>query len=259
MSGSAERLAVQGIALEIVRRGTGAPVVMLHGFQTISPNARCVELLAAHATVIAPSHPGFGASPRPDGFETIYDLTHLYLELLETLPDERVTLVGFSFGGWLAAEIVASCCHRIERLVLVDALGIKIGDRETADILDVFNTSPAEVRQRRWHDPARFAPDYDGMSDAELVTVARNWESLSLYGWQPYMYNPRLAAWLGRIRVPTLVVWGESDGIVAPSYGRAYAGLIPGARFVSIADAGHHPDIEQPETFAGLVLDFMKS
>jgi pimeloyl-ACP methyl ester carboxylesterase len=216
-------------------------------------------LLAAHATVIAPSHPGFGASPRPDGFETIYDLTHLYLELLETLPDERVTLVGFSFGGWLAAEIVASCCHRIERLVLVDALGIKIGDRETADILDVFNTSPAEVRQRRWHDPARFAPDYDGMSDAELVTVARNWESLSLYGWQPYMYNPRLAAWLGRIRVPTLVVWGESDGIVAPSYGRAYAGLIPGARFVSIADAGHHPDIEQPETFAGLVLDFMKS
>ena len=74
-------------------------------------------------------------------------------------PHDKVTLVGFSFGGWLAAEIAVTCCHRIDRLVLVDALGIKLGDRETADILDVFNTSPAEVQRRSWHDPVRWAPD----------------------------------------------------------------------------------------------------
>jgi pimeloyl-ACP methyl ester carboxylesterase len=71
------------------------------------------------------------------------------------------------------------------------------------------------------------------------------------------MYNPRLAYWLRRIEVPTLVLWGADDGIVTPAYGRAYAGLIPGARFTLIEQAGHHPEIEQPEVFARRVLEFM--
>ena len=95
------------------------------------------------------------------------------------------------------------------------------------------------------------------MTDAELTARARNWDALSLYGWHPYMYNPRLAFWLRRIAVPTLVLWGASDGIVTPAYGRAYAGLIPGARFAAIEQAGHHPEIEQPEVFADHVLDFL--
>jgi pimeloyl-ACP methyl ester carboxylesterase len=141
--------------------------------------------------------------------------------------------------------------------VLVDALGIKISDRETPDILDVFNTAPDEVRRRAWHDPARWAPDYDAMSDEELVARARNWDALCLYGWHPYLYNPQLKRWLGRIRVPTLVLWGASDGIVAPSYGRAYAARIPGARFELLAGAGHHPEIEQAEAFVDAVVRFL--
>jgi pimeloyl-ACP methyl ester carboxylesterase len=254
---SADRMAVRGMELEIVRRGAGRPVLLLHGMQNFDPHAPFLARLAEQAEVIAPSHPGFGRSPRPDGFETVYDLARLYLDLLEALPHDKVTLVGFSFGGWLAAEIAAMCCHRIDRLVLVDALGIKLGDRETADILDVFNTSPAEVQQRSWHDPARWSPDYDAMTDAQLVVRARNWDALSLYGWHPYMYNPRLAYWLRRIDVPTLVLWGADDGIVSPDYGRAYAGLIPGAHFALIEQAGHHPEIEQPEVFASRVLEFL--
>jgi pimeloyl-ACP methyl ester carboxylesterase len=255
--GAADRMAVRGIELEIVRRGAGRPVLLLHGMQTVDPDARFMALLAEQAEIIAPSHPGFGGSPRPAGFETVYDLTRLYLDVLEALPHDKVTLIGFSFGGWLAAEIAAACCHRIDRLVLVDALGIKLGDRETAEILDVFNTSPAEVQRRSWHDPERWAPDFDTMTDAELVVRARNWDALSLYGWHPYMYNPRLAWWLRRIDVPTLVLWGASDGIVTPEYGRAYAGLIPGARFALIEQAGHHPEIEQPEVFVSRALQFL--
>jgi pimeloyl-ACP methyl ester carboxylesterase len=255
--GAADRMAVRGMELEIVRRGAGRPVLLLHGMRTVDPDARFMALLAERAEIIAPSHPGFGGSPRPDGFETVYDLTRLYLDVLEAMPHDKVTLIGFSFGGWLAAEIAATCGHRIDRLVLVDALGIKLGDRETADILDVFNTSPGEVERRRWHDPGRWAPDYDTMADAELVVRARNWDALSLYGWHPYMYNPRLAWWLRRIDVSTLVLWGASDGIVTPEYGRAYARLIPSSRFALIERAGHHPEIEQPEVFARHVLEFL--
>ena len=142
-----DRLKVHGTELETVRRGAGRPIVLLHGFQTIDSEAPFLALLARYGEIVAPSSPGFGHSPRPKDFDTIYDLVHLYLELLETLPGGEVTLVGFSFGGWLAAEVATACSHRLEKLVLVDPLGIKVSGRETSDILDIFNRSPDEVRQ----------------------------------------------------------------------------------------------------------------
>ncbi len=257
-SSAEERLSVRDIELEVIRRGTGRPVLLLHGMQNVDPRARFLDLLGGRAELIAPSHPGFGHSARPADFDTVYDLVHLYLDVLEALPYERVALVGLSFGGWLAAEIAVKCCHRVDRLVLVDAFGIKINDRETPDILDVFNTLPQEVQRRSWHDPGKWAPDFNAMSDDELVVRARNWEALCLYGWHPYMYNPQLKRWLRRITVPTLVLWGASDEIVQPSYGRTYSALIPGARFELIAEAGHHPEIEQPEAFVDRVAAFLE-
>jgi pimeloyl-ACP methyl ester carboxylesterase len=252
-----ERLTVHGIELEVLRRGAGRPILTLHGFDTIDPAAPFLDLLGQHGEIIAPSSPGFGHSPRPGDFDTIYDLVHLYLAALDELPGDKVTLLGFSFGGWLAAEVAAACSHRLDKLVLVDPLGIKVSGRETPDILDIFNRSPDEVRRCRWHDPDRFAPDFDAMSDEALVIHARNREALCLYAWHPYMYNPQLPRWLGRIAVPTLLVWGASDRVVSPDYGRAYGRLIPGLRFTLIEGAGHHPEIEQPEAFVEQVAAFL--
>ena len=257
-TGATDRMTVNGIELEVLRRGAGRPVLLLHGMDSVSPAAPYLDLLGRHAEIIAPSSPGFGHSPRPDDFDTIYDLVHLYLALLDELPYDKVTLLGLSFGGWLAAEIAAASRHRLDKLILVDPVGIKIGGREQRDILDVFNTNPAEVKRRSWHDEAR-APDFDAMSDDELVVHARNWEALCLYAWHPYMYNPQLKQWLGRIRVPTLVLWGAGDQVVTPDYGRAYAGLIPNSRFELIEGAGHHPEQEQPERFVERIAAFLKS
>ena len=253
-----ERLTVCGIELELLRRGAGRQILLLHGFQTVDPAARFLELLGRHGEIIAPAGPGFGSSPRPKDFDTVYDLVHLYLEILEALPGERTTLVGFSFGGWLAAEVAVKCSHRLDKLVLVDPVGIKISDRETPDILDIFNRSPEEVRQKSWHDPDRFAPDFNEMSEEALVIYARNREALCRYAWHPYMYNPQLPRWLRRINVPTLLLWGMSDQVVTPDYGRAYSRLIPGARLELIEAAGHHPEIEQPEAFAERVSRFLE-
>jgi pimeloyl-ACP methyl ester carboxylesterase len=253
----ASRLMVRDVDLEVLRRGRGSPLLFLHGFHPLDPEAPFLQGLARRAAVLAPSHPGFGGSSRPADFETVYDLVHLYSELIDGLGGDKVTLVGASFGGWLAAEIAALCPHRIDRLVLIDALGLKLGDRETQDILDIFNTHPDTVRRESWHDPDRGAPDFDAMSDEALTRHARDWDALSLYGWEPYMYNPRLKRWLGRIALPTLVLWGASDGVVAPDYGRRYAALIPGARFALVDGAGHHPEREQPDALANHILDFL--
>jgi pimeloyl-ACP methyl ester carboxylesterase len=257
VNAKAKRLVVQGIELEVVRRGSGHPLLILHGFETIDPDARFLDLLGRHAEIVAPSSPGFGRSPRPKDFDTVYDLVHLHLAALDALPGDKVSLLGFSFGGWLAAEVAAACSHRLAKLVLVDPVGVKISDRETPDILDVFLKSPDEVRAKSWHDPDRFAPDYDAMDDEALVVHARNREALCVYAWHPYMYNPQLPRWLVRIAVPTLLVWGASDRVVTPDYGRAFSRLIPGSRFTLIKAAGHHPEIEQPEAFVERVAAFL--
>jgi len=253
--------------LEVLRRGLGAPILLLHGVNPVSPLAPFVDLLAEHGTVIAPSLPGFGASPRPPDFDTVYDLVNVCHDILDAIPDEKVTVVGFSFGGWIAAELAVAAPRKLDRLILVDPVGIKIGPRDQRDFAHFFNTAPDELNRRGWHDPSR-RPDgvyalgwqatiSDAMTDAEMITLARNWDSLCLYGWKPHMYNPRLADWLRRIAVPTLVLWGENDRVVPVDYGRAYAGLIPGARFETIAHAGHQPELEQPRAFVDRVVRFL--
>lgn len=262
-----ERIQVRGVDLEVIRGGDGPPVVLLHGPTVYSSDAPFLSMLGRAASVLAPSHPGFGGSARPDDFDTVYDLVHFYQDLLDTLPDEQVTLIGCSFGGWLAAELAINCAHRLDRLVLVDAVGIKVGGREERDIVHHFNTSPAELARLAWHDPTKqrsgqfglgWQHHLDAMSDEEMVVLARGWDSLCLYAWRPHLFNPGLKRWLHRISVPTLVLWGASDRIVTPSYGRAYAALIPGSRFEEIAAAGHHPELEQPEAFVERVGRFLK-
>jgi pimeloyl-ACP methyl ester carboxylesterase len=256
----ADGFSVGGIALEVVRRGAGPPLLFLHGMQTVDPQAAFLDALRRRALVIAPSLPGFGNSPRPADFESVYDLVHHTLDLIEAVAAEAkapVTLAGHSFGGWLAAEVAVKRPPALTRLILIDPLGIKISDRETADIVDVFNTSPAEVKRRTWHDPAK-APDFDDMTDEQIAAHARSWEALCRYGWHPYMYNPALKHWLRRIAVPTLVLWGAHDGIVSPAYGKAYADLIPGARFQTIDAAAHAPHLEQPDAFVDAVAAFLE-
>lgn len=262
-----EQVQLGGVKLEVMRGGEGPTVVLLHGPTVYSPEAPFLGLLSRAASVVAPSHPGFGGTARPDDFDTVYDLVRFYQDFLDTLPDERVTLIGCSFGGWLAAEIAVNYGHRLDRLVLVDPVGIKVGGREERDIVHHFNTAPAELARRAWHDPGKqrpgrfglgWQPHLDAMSDEEMVALARGWDALCLYAWRPHLFNPRLKRWLHRITVPTLLLWGASDQIVTPSYGRAYADLIPGSRLEIIQEAGHHPELEQPEAFAERVVRFLR-
>jgi pimeloyl-ACP methyl ester carboxylesterase len=262
------RLAVGGIDLEVVRRGSGAPLLLLHGPTTVGAQLPFLDLLGRHAEVIAPSHPGFGASPRPDDFDSMYDLVRLYQDLLDALPYDKLTLMGLSFGGWIAAEVGVNYSHRLDKLILVDAVGVKLGGREERDIVHLFNTPPADLDRWSWHDPVQrgvgpfglgWQMHLDGLRDEDLVLLARNWDALCLYAWRPHLHNPRLKRWLHRIRVPTLVLWGASDRIVTPSYGEAYSRLIPGATFRTIAEAGHHPELEQPEAFVDQVVAFLRA
>jgi pimeloyl-ACP methyl ester carboxylesterase len=190
---------------------------------------------------------------------TVDDLSYFYLDLMDQLDLRDAIVVGVSFGAWIAAAIAVKSTARIARLVMADAVGIKVGDRETRDIVDVFALTDPQLNELAYFDPKIAARDYKAMPVAAVTAVARNREALGRYGWQPYMHDPKLKGRLHRIRVPTLFLWGTHDRILTEAYGRAYCAAIPGACFELIDKAGHFPHIEQPQVFADRVLAFAAS
>ena len=251
---------VGGGELEVRRGGDGPTVLLLHGSYGWWGWEEVHQRLAESFDVIAPSHPGFGRSTRLPGVDTVDDLAYFYLDLLAELRLVPARIIGFGLGGWIAAEMAVHCPHAVERLVLVDSVGIKISDRETRDIEDPFIASGPALQAMLWSNPEVHQVPVPGPTlDPQLLeAVLRNLESAMYYGWKPYMHNPKLRQRLHRIAAPTLVVWGGDDRIVSPAYGRAFAQSIPGARFVEIAEAGHYPHREQVEKFVPPVVDFLK-
>jgi pimeloyl-ACP methyl ester carboxylesterase len=251
-------LGIHGVRLEIVERGQGRPILWLHGEEGLDPHAVFLDRLAAHACVLAPSHPGFGHSPEAESIDTVDDLSYLYLDLLAERDLRDVFVVGASLGGWIAAEMAVKSTSRLAGLVLVGALGIKVGDRETRDIPDIFALPPDEVVRLQYHDPARVVRDYTKLSDDELTVIARNREATALYAWEPYFHNPKLPHRLHRVDVPTLLLWGAEDQFVSAGYyGAAYQRAIPGAGLETIAAAGHFPHLEQPEALVERIRRFL--
>jgi pimeloyl-ACP methyl ester carboxylesterase len=258
---SLERISVTvgGVAVELNSAGSGRPFLFLHGLPGLMGNEVFFRRLSERGQVVAPSHPGFGRTELPAYLTTVTDLAFFYADLLDQQKLNDVVVVGSSFGGWVAAELATLQPPQISSLVLLDPVGVKIGGRDDRDIADIYSISAAEFRDRAYHKPDVGKIDIAGLSDEELAIMARNRESGALFCWAPYMHNPKLTGRLGRVRVPTLLMWGASDRIVTPAYGRAYAKLFASASFELIEKAGHFPQIEQPDTAAARLFSFVEA
>ena len=249
---------VNGIEIELNCRGSGRKLLFLHPEIGLDRAGPALDALAKGAQVIAPIHPGYGNAKVPAELNTVDDLSYLYLDLFKKLGLEDLAVVGLGIGGWIAAEIAVKTTAYFSKLVMVDAFGIKVGDRETRDIFDMYFVTDADLAKVVYHDPSLAVRDVTKLTDAELYGIARAREATSRYGWRPYMHNPKLKGRLHRVDVPTLFLWGAEDRIAAPDYGRAYCAAIPGARFQLIDGAGHFPHVERPAEFARDTLSFIE-
>ncbi len=246
-----------GLTIRVDEGGSGRPVLVLHGGGGPQTMLGLSKVLSKRAHVLLSTHPGFAGEPRPEWFDSIDDLALAYLDLLERFDLHDVLVIGSSMGGWVASAMALRDTTRLlSGLVLIDAGGIQVDGHPIAD---VSTLTPDELAALSFHNPAAFRVDPATVSPEQAAARAANVRALYVYDQGQGMGDLKLRRRLRRVRIPALVVWGESDRVIDPEYGRAYAQSFPDARFELIAEAGHLPQIEQPQRLLNLVLEFANS
>jgi pimeloyl-ACP methyl ester carboxylesterase len=254
-----EAVDLAGTSVQLLKGGSGLPLLVLHGFEGPEGWLAFYEALAQQATVYAPTHPGFTGTARPAWLESVQHMATFYGWFLQTLGLAQVDVAGCGLGGWIGAELAAQSPQAIRRLVLVDAAGIRPSHTET---LDVFTTSWRQVIERSFFDRASCDEyqriygenpivDFGGTREAGRSMTMR-------MAYRPYMHDPALKYKLGRVNVPTLIVWGAEDQIIPPECGELYRDAIPGAQLRTIEGCGHMAHWEKPDELAKLVNEFCK-
>ncbi|MDV3456525.1 alpha/beta hydrolase [Sphingomonas sp. HF-S4] len=254
--GTLSTLDVLGTQIELFTAGSGAPLLFLHGLDGVEGAAALLALLAKDFTVYAPTHPGFGNSARPTRLNRADDLGYFTLDVMDALGLADPVVVGVSFGAWVAAETFTKEPARASRLVLASPLGLPTANRRAQHVADIFMLSRQELGRRMQVGAPGPGSDMGVLTrlpEAQIRRLMRNDEAASLYGWTPYMSNPKLADRLHRIAAPTLVAWGAEDALIAAPYREAWRTALPQAEVETFAAAGHRIHADQPAALAARI------
>ena len=250
-------ITIKDCRIRLMRGGAGAPLLFLHGGGGAGIWLPCMAKLAKKFDVIAPEHPGFGDSDTPPWLDTIEDLANFYLDFLDQLDLRGVHLIGSSLGGWVAAELAVRNATRLASLTLIGAAGIHLKDVEQ---VDTFLSNDEQRIRDLFHDQELAEAVIAGSERPELEDAAlKNRMMTAKLSWQPRNHDPQLRKWLHRIKVPTLLVWGDHDRLFPKEYALAYQRLIPGAKVVIIPNCGHLPHVEKGDEFAAELETFIRA
>ena len=228
MGFSEQKTTINGRAFSYRRSGgSRAPLLYLHGTDSLSHWPEFLDDLAKSYDVIAPDHPGFGGTETQDQLDDVSDLAYYYLDFIEALDLKGVHLAGHSLGGWIALEMAVRSQERLADVTLIASAGINVKGHHKADI---FMIDPDEQARLAYADAAM------GEKAAEQANVEKYQDAAitdriaaARFGWNPRFFNPRLDRWLHRIKVPSLILWGEQDRIFPPGRWRTSSrGCCPG-------------------------------
>lgn len=249
-----------GIDLELCTAGSGDPILFLHsGPGPLYDSAPFLDALSRRFKVYAPYHPGCGNLARPNAVTSIDDIAYAYLDFMKAEGLYGVPVIGGSVGGWIAAEIAIRDPKAFSCIVLISPLGLRVGGRTERPIADIWAISRADRRRLEYHQERFQSDDLSARTDETLLQLMRFEEAMVRYAWKPFLHNPKLGNWLHRINVPTLIVRGAEDKVVAKQIYDSFAELLPQAKSTVISNAGHHPHVEEPEETSRLIASFVQA
>jgi pimeloyl-ACP methyl ester carboxylesterase len=245
--------------LVIVKGGSGKPLLILHEELGYPGWMKWNEALGAKHTLITPLYPGFGKTPRAEWIMNVRDLACFIARFVREQKLGPVDVIGFSLGGWIAAEMAANDPAIFSKIVLVAPAGIRPPD---GDIMDMF-TVPALIYLRQsvrdYEHVAEFPALYDGgLSPEQYEAFEDARAETARLAWQPYMFNPSLPHLLeGTVKAPTLIVWGKEDRTVPASAASVFNKSIGGSRLLALDGCAHRPEVEKSEQFIKEVGNFL--
>jgi 3-oxoadipate enol-lactonase len=246
--------------------GTGTPVVLLHGFPLDSRMwaAQVPALASAGYRVIAPDLRGFGQSEsdQPFTIESLADDVHALLAGIGVLP---VVLAGLSMGGYVALAYAKKYPADLRGLALLDTKAeadTPEGKEGRQKMIDVVRKDGAKAVADQMM-PKMLAKDAAGQRPQVAQDLRRMMEETDSKAIEHALGamrdRPDRSGELGAIKVPTLVVVGDSDQITPPQGAEAMAKKIPGAKLETIRGAGHMSPMEQPEQVNRALTAFLDS
>jgi pimeloyl-ACP methyl ester carboxylesterase len=252
-----EQVQVGQTALYLLKGGSGQPCLVLHGVEGNEGWLAFHDHLAEHATVYAPSHPGYGHTECPSWISSVPHQAVFYNWFLQEAGFDTVDLVGIGLGGWIAAQMAIMSSARLAHLVLVDAAGVR---PRQGEILDIFVVPWRQVIEQSFSDAAH-APEYQRIYGAAPIQdfggIREAGRTMTMrMCFKPYMYDSALPEMLAKIRVPTLIVWGQDDRIVPVECATLFHQAIPGARLEILDRCGHFAHLDQPEKLAATLQTF---
>jgi pimeloyl-ACP methyl ester carboxylesterase len=257
---SEETIKVAGTALVLVKGGAGKPLLMFHDELGYPGWMQWNEALAKERTLLIPLQPGFGKTPKLDWIRSYRDLGGFYAMVLREMKLDPIDVIGFSAGGFIAAEMAAADPEMFSRMVLVAPMGLKPTEGE---IRDIFPLTIRSYLRSTVADPttAEFGKIYGGeMTPEQFEAFEDARTETARIGWEPYMHNPSLSYLLQGVKnLPTLLVRGQKDAIVPKGCITAYQQAIAGAKVAEIPDAGHRPEIENSAEFVRVVKTCLAS
>jgi pimeloyl-ACP methyl ester carboxylesterase len=257
MPGSAQ---VGKLKTEFLKGGKGAPLLYLHGLSRPLGWDTDNIGLALHRSVYAPVLPGWRAGRLPPEIASVQDYARLMLAFMDAEKIQQADIVGHSVGGWVSLHMALLAPERIERLVLVDSMGLDVAESPATDIskLDeaalynaAFATKGVLV----------VAGDFGGVPldlrggalFKHLLNGQRN--LIALTGGK--CGETSLMSSLKDIAANTLIIWGESDQLTPLDHAHIFASQIRRSRIAIIESAGHFPQKEKPHTFLQVVCNFL--
>jgi pimeloyl-ACP methyl ester carboxylesterase len=253
-----ETVRVAGAQLAMVKGGSGKPLLILHDELGYPGWMTWNETLGHERELFIPLQPGFGKTPKLEWVRTYRDLAGFYSQVLRELKLDPVDVIGYSAGGFIAAEMVAADPRIFSRMVLVGPMGIKPTEGEIMDIFPITMRTHLRATVADPHGTPEFLKLYGGEMTPEQFEAFEDARAESArIGWEPYMHNPALPYLLRGTKVPTLLVWGTKDRVVPRGCIDEYKKAIPGAQVATIEGAGHRPEIENSSEFVKIVSRFL--
>jgi pimeloyl-ACP methyl ester carboxylesterase len=248
---------VIGAEVTLLEAGEGPPLIVFHEELGHPGLLAWHEAAARTHRVIVPIQPGF-RTPRLPWMRSVRDLAVFYGFLMRQEGLVGAAAIGFSFGGWVAAEMAVQDPALFSHLALVAPFGIK---PKEGFIFDMFPITSLDYLRTTVADPDA-TPEFAKLYGEPAPKQIEDWEDarteIARIAWQPYMHDLSLPDLLrGLNGLKTLVLWGEADAVIPARTATLWAERIPDCRLRTFPGAGHRPETEATDAFVAAIKDFI--